>query len=328
MNFSKWMFTRAEQRDLLEQWLMCEEDGLTVMQFCELLVKFGTDSSKKIGQEGLAAPGQGKTFSDVLTKWCDPVVVQIIAIAQHSGHLKLGIVSAINELSGGQNVMSRVAMICVMPLTMLCVMGGLSVYVSGEILGAIDIQYGFAFDMRAFLKSSGLVLLIGSVGLFLLMNLSMPYWKGPIRAFFDDLPLYSHYRIGVASGFLGTLSNLSNAGMNINDALTVMSEHSSRYLCWHIATMRDRLERESNIGRVLHTGLLLPRSQSNLEVLGDTSELTRLLTRAATYHHNEVTKRLNRIESILPKIILILAILLLVLTVGGAMAQLLGAVRM
>ena len=322
------LFTRSNQKDLLEQWLMCEEDGLTVSQFCDLLVKHGDDTTKKIGKEGLAAPGQGKSFSSVLAKWCDPVVASTIASAETAGNRKLGIEAALCELAGGQNIMARLAKVAAFPILTVLGVGYLGVYVSGEILSALRDTQGFAQDFRAFLQGSGLVSLASLGALLVLMGLSMPRWTGQKRQCVDNWPLYSHYRIGAAAGLLRTLSNLSTAGMNLNEALEVTSRNATPYVRSHIERMRAHLVKETNLGKVLNTGLLLPRSQSNLEVLGDSAHVSRLLSRAALYHQEQVTKRLNRIDAVLPKVILILAIVMLAVLIGTSMMQLLNSVQM
>ncbi|ANU39404.1 type II secretion system F family protein [Vibrio scophthalmi] len=322
------LFTRANQKELLEQWLQCEEDGLTVSQFCDLLIKHGDDSTKKIGKEGLEAPGKGLAFSDVLAKWCSPVVASTIASAESAGNRKVGIEAALNELSGGQNVMGRLFKIVAFPMLIVLAVGYLGVYVSGEILGAIRAPRGFAIDLRDFLQGSGVLTLAGIGFVLMMMGVSMPRWSGPSRQWVEGIPLYSHYRIGAAAGLLRTLYNLSSAGMNLNEALEVAAKNGTPYLRGHIKVMRELLVTENNIGKVLNSGLLLPRSRSNLEVLGESSQVTRLLDRAALYHQNEVTKRLNRIDLVLPKVILILAIVMLGVLIGSSMMLLLNSVQM
>lgn len=322
------LFTRANQKELLEQWLQCDEDGLTVTQFCELLVKHGDDSTKKIGKEGLEAPGKGKAFSDVLAKWCAPIVASTIASAESAGNRKIGIEAALNELSGGQNVMGRLFKTVAFPMLTVLGVGYLGVYVSGEILGAVRAPQGFAIDFRSYLQGSGLLTLVALATALVSMGFSMPRWAGSSRQWVDSLPLYSHYRIGAAAGLLRTLCNLSSAGMNLNEALEVAAKNGTPYLRGHINVMRERLVTENNIGKVLDSGLLLPKSQSNLEVLGESAQVTRLLERAALYHQSEVTKRLNRIDLVLPKIILILAIIMLAVLIGSSMMLLLNSVQM
>ncbi|RJX68651.1 hypothetical protein DZ860_16795 [Vibrio sinensis] len=322
------LFTRANQKELLEQWLQCEEDGLTVSQFCDLLIKHGDESTKKIGREGLEAPGKGLAFSDVLAKWCSPVVASTIASAESAGNRKVGIEAALNELSGGQNVIGRLFKIVTFPLFIVLGVGYLGVYVSGEILSAIRAPQGFAIDLRSFLQSFGGLTLVGLTLALLSMGVSMPRWSGRSRQWADNLPLYSHYRIGVAAGLLRTLCNLSSAGMNLNEALELSAKNGTPYLRGHINVMREKLLTENNLGKVLDSGLLLPRSQSNLEVLGESAQVIRLLERAALYHQAEVVKRLNRIDMILPKVILMLAIVMLAVLIGSSMMLLLNSVQM
>ena len=35
ININQWLFSKEQQRTLLEQWLTCDEYGMSTLQFCE-----------------------------------------------------------------------------------------------------------------------------------------------------------------------------------------------------------------------------------------------------------------------------------------------------
>ncbi|GLT19591.1 toxin coregulated pilus biosynthesis protein TcpE [Vibrio zhanjiangensis] len=320
-------FGRREQRELLEQWLLCLEDGLTIRAFCALLVEHETGSAKKIGQEGLEAPGQGKTFTQVLSKWCDPVVIAAIDAAEQSGQLLIGVQSAIDELDGGQNIMGQLAFVMGWPLLVLIIVGVLGTYVSGEILLATPTATGLAGQLRDMVIHGGPWFIGVLFVMFVAIGLALPRWSGPMRAMFDRWPLFYHYRLGVAAQLLRTLANLSSAGMTLPMAMKLMIPNASPYMRWHLNQMHAHLSMKANLGQVVDTGLLLPKSVSNLKVLGDNhQQFSRLLKRAASHHSDMASRKLSRLKQLLPKTIILVSVVLLATLLILSMFQLLNSI--
>ncbi|TOI97461.1 hypothetical protein CGI47_25680, partial [Vibrio parahaemolyticus] len=55
--------------------------------------------------------------------------------------------------------------------------------------------------------------------LLLVLAIALPNWTGNSRKFSNDWPLFSLYRVAVASTLLKTLANLTQCGMKLSDAL-------------------------------------------------------------------------------------------------------------
>ncbi|RSD31737.1 type II secretion system F family protein [Vibrio pectenicida] len=324
---TRW-FGRHEQRALLEQWLLCLEDGLTIKEFCLLLAEHETGSAKKIGQEGLSAPGRGQTFTHVLSKWCDPVVVAAVDAAEQSGQLGLGVKSAIDELDGSQNIMGQLAYVTLVPFLILVGMSLLGAYVSGEILLAMPNATGFAVVLRDGVIQGGPWAASLTLLVLFTISLALPRWSGPMRARIDKWPLFYHYRLGVAAQTLRTLSNLSSAGMTLSVAMKLMNPHASQYMRWHLDRMHAQLSTQTNLGQVMDTGLLLPKSVSNLKVLGDNhQQFSRLLARTAKHHSDVATRKLSRLKQLLPKVIMVASVLMLGTLILTSMMQLLNSIQ-
>ncbi|MFA0054247.1 MULTISPECIES: type II secretion system F family protein [Vibrio] len=322
MNLHAWLFTRQDQLNLLEQWAMCEEDGLTTMQFCQLLQQHGNSTEKKIGQEGLEAAAQGRDFSLVLARWCSPMVVGAIDAGERAGRRLLGIQVAIGTLQGGQNVMGRLAVVLALPFGILCAMGAMGLYISGEIIHTANLQFGLGVSLHDTLAATLPALALGCISLALLITVALPLWSGVGRQVADKVPLFSHYRLGVASGFLDTLGRLSETGLSLDEALAIISPKATPYLQHHIRRMRNTLLKTSNLGSVMDTGLLMNKTQTTLHVLGESQALTRLLMRASAHHREAVEKKMKRLEVWWPKIFLLIGIGLLLTLVSSVMGDL------
>ncbi len=327
MTFEQWLFNKKDQLALLEQWRTCAQFGMTTKAFCQKLVDNGSPSSKKIGQAGLDAPGLGLRFTDVLQGWLSPVAVSTLVIAEKNGQLTQGIDIAIQELKGGQGVMGELLKITFFPMFTFIGVGLLGVYVSGEIIVTANLQGSMAELWRAAVVGPGTMILAIFIAILVAAGVSMPLWTGASRQWVEDLWLFSHYRIAAAGNLLGTLANLSSAGMNLSQAIEETLPHSTRYLKSHLTEMKKRLSTQSNPGKALDTGLLLKDAQINLDMMGDIAPLTKLLEQSSQQHHAHIERSLSRMQMFLPNIILVLAILLLASLVGTAIASLLSTLK-
>ena len=280
------------------------------------------------GQAGLDAPGIGLRFTDVLQGWLSPVAVSTLVIAEKNGQLTQGIDIAIQALKGGQGVMEPLLKITLFPLLLLLGIGIFGVYISGEIIITANLEGTMADTWRAFVMGPGATGFVSFISILVVASVSMPLWTGNSRQWVDNLWLFSHYRIAAAGNLLGTLANLSRAGMNLSQAIEETEPHSTLYLKAHLAVMKRRLATESNPGKALDTGLLLKDAQINLDMMGDIAPLTQLLEQSGRQHHAHIERSLSRMQMFLPKIILVLAILLLASLVGTAIASLFSTLKL
>ncbi|MDN4735304.1 hypothetical protein QYZ42_24920 [Vibrio parahaemolyticus] len=69
--------------------------------------------------------------------------------------------------------------------------------------------------------------------------MALPNWKGSSRAVSNDWPLFSLYRVAVASTLLKTLANLTQCGMKLSDALVQAEIRNTPFAKAHIQTMRE-----------------------------------------------------------------------------------------
>jgi type II secretory pathway component PulF len=137
MNINQKLFSKKQQVALIEQWLTCDEYGMSTQQFCTQLVEHGDSQSKEIGEAGLLALNGGSVTS-ALKGWLPELVVNSIEIAEKAGHRKTGLEGALRQLEGGQNVIKRLAGIMVIPFIVTLLISLLGVFVSGEILKAVS----------------------------------------------------------------------------------------------------------------------------------------------------------------------------------------------
>ncbi len=101
---------------------------------------------------------------------------------------------------------------------------------------------------------------------FLVIGFTLPRWKGKTRAFMDNYPPYSIYRIFVGVSWLLALSSLVKAGTPVSRALRSLRDNASPYLLYRIEKAFVFINNGDNLGDALYkTGLNFP----DKEIIGD-----------------------------------------------------------
>jgi len=101
---------------------------------------------------------------------------------------------------------------------------------------------------------------------FILISMTMPRWKGRIRAKFDKYPPWNLYRIFVGVSWLLSLSALVNAGTPVSKALRMLRSDASPYLLYRLERALIYVNNGENLGEALAlTELGFP----DKEVIGD-----------------------------------------------------------
>lgn len=321
---SQLAFSKADQLAFLEQWQTCDEFGLTTRQFCQSLVANGTESSKQIGAAGL----QTQRLTDVLHGWLPELVIAGIEVATEAGDRQTGLKSAISQLQGGQNIVGKIASVLVFPFAIAIGVGAMGVYVSGQILsaGGDKLVNTMAMDIHNIVATWGVWVAAFFVSVLALLSVLLPTLHGGLRFQLDNLPIFSVYRLSMATSLLDTLANLQSCGLKLGEALKAVEQSSEPYLRSHARQMLKQSISQENLGEIVDTGLLQPFELSAIKVLGSHGQRSELLYKSARAHEKLMKKRLDIMSAVLPKIGLILAILLMLTLVGSATEALLSQV--
>lgn len=323
----QWLFSNKDRIALLEQWKKADKYGLTNQQFCQALINNGQGATKLIGKVGLAAPSQGKTFTDALNGWFPDLVIATIRVALDAGDLQVGLNAAIKQMQGGEQVIWRIVRKLAFPFALNVGVGILGVYVSGELLNASKTTVGIGSDIRTLVQNIGPALIIIFLALLLAIGLALPRWTGQGRKVMDKMPIFSLYRTATAASVLGTLGNLVGCGMKLGDALSAVETQSPPYTRYHLNKMKQQNIGQSNLGNILDTGLLIPFELGTLQVLGEDTDYVELLNESAESHEKSTQSRLNIMDMYLPKIGLLLALLLLGSLIASSFAQLYSTIQ-
>lgn len=319
---AQWQFSDKDRVDFLQQWKKADKYQLTTKEFCSSLVENGRGALKIIGQAGLAAPGQGQRFVDVLEGWFPALVLTSIRTSEKAGQRVMGLETAIDQLQGGENIVPKLVRLLAFPYALCVGMSFYGVEISDRMLATIDYAPGIGVDVRDFVISYGASAALAILGLLTALSFLLPYWAGRGRPWVNDWPIFSLYRTAVAASMLKTLANLTSCGMKLGDALKHAGERNTVFALWHLNAMQAQSVGQSNLGRILDTGLLLPSELSALKVLGERVSYPELLRESSANHREVVDKTLANMQLWLPKAGLFITILLLGALIFSAAYQL------
>ncbi len=102
--------------------------------------------------------------------------------------------------------------------------------------------------------------------IFILIYATLGRWKGKTRAFFENVPPWSLYRIFVGVTWMLAMAALVRAGTPVSQALRSLRHDASPYLLYRIDSALVFINNGDNLGEALNkTGLGFP----DKEIIGD-----------------------------------------------------------
>ncbi len=131
-------------------------------------------------------------------------------------------------------------------------------------------------DVSDFINDWGIVVVIALIALCVFIALTLPHWRGPLRAKMDMFPPWSWYRILQGSGFLLGLSALLGAQVPLKRALEVLEEQGNPWIRERINSARQEVLRGRNLGEALRAGKFNfpdPGVAIDLEILSERADV-------------------------------------------------------
>ena len=127
-----------------------------------------------------------------------------------------------------------------------------------------------------FIANWGPWILLGLIGFFIFIAVTLPVWKGSLRAKMDMFPPWSWYRVLQGSGFLLGLSSLLGAQVPLKRALEILGDQGTPWLRERIASTRQEVLRGKNLGEALRHGNYNfpdPAVAVDLEILSERADV-------------------------------------------------------
>ena len=136
---------------------------------------------------------------------------------------------------------------------------------------------GGVTTLSDFIKNWGVVV-VGVVILIVIgITLTLPVWRGSLRAKFDMYPPWSWYRVLQGSGFLLGMSALLGAQVPLKRSLEILEEQGNPWMRERINSARQHVLRGRNLGEALRMGRFNfpdPSVAVDLEILSERADVS------------------------------------------------------
>lgn len=216
----------------------------------------------------------GMTFSDALKGWAPDRERLMLSVGDFSD-LESALMNLIKVTEGSTKMIRPIVGAITYPafLTMMSVLiiYAIGVYMVPPMIDAAPtvVWRGMArdlVDLSAWIKDNWLIAFASLPVTMAVIYFTIGIWTGKIRAFFDNIPPWSLYKVFTGISWLLALSALVKGGTPVSTALRALRRDASRYLKERIDKTLVYVNNGDNLGQALaKTGLDFP----DREIIGD-----------------------------------------------------------
>lgn len=216
----------------------------------------------------------GMTFSDALKGWAPDRERLMLSVGDVSD-LESALMNLIKVTEGSTKMIRPIVGAITYPafLTMMSVLiiYAIGVYMVPPMIDAAPtvVWRGMArdlVDLSAWIKDNWLVAFASLPITMAVIYFTIGIWTGKVRAFFDNIPPWSLYKVFTGISWLLALSALVKGGTPVSTALRALRRDASRYLKERIDKTLVYVNNGDNLGQALaKTGLDFP----DREIIGD-----------------------------------------------------------
>lgn len=182
---------------------------------------------------------EGQSLSDALSTWVPYQETSLIAAGEQSGKLRRAFEDAIRVITAKQQIQAAVLSATVYPILLFGMAGLLLVIVSTKLVPKLEkltnpaTWQGAAaalYELSQFVLHYGIVSTVILAAAIVLVLLSLPRMRGPVRIWLDKIPPWSIYRTLHGSTFLLNVAVMLQSGIRLQDALGLLGEHANPWL--------------------------------------------------------------------------------------------------
>lgn len=216
----------------------------------------------------------GMTFSDALKGWAPDRERLMLSVGDVSD-LESALMNLIKVTEGSTKMIRPIVGAITYPafLTMMSVLiiYAIGVYMVPPMIDAAPtvVWRGMArdlVDLSAWIKDNWLIAFASLPVTMAVIYFTIGIWTGKVRAFFDNIPPWSLYKVFTGISWLLALSALVKGGTPVSAALRALRRDASRYLKERIDKTLVYVNNGDNLGQALaKTGLDFP----DREIIGD-----------------------------------------------------------
>ena len=256
------------------------------------------------------ALNNGKTFSDALRGWAPSRERLMLSVGDVSD-LEGALLNLIKVTEGSTKmirpIIGAIAYPSFLMMMAILIIYAIGVYMVPPMIDAAPtvVWRGMAkdlVDLSDWIKNNWAFAFASLPVLMLVIYFTIGIWTGKIRAFFDNLPPWSLYKVFVGISWLLALSALVKGGTPVSTAMRALRRDASKYLRELIDKTMIFINNGDNLGQALaKTGLNFPDAEiiSDLKIYSELDNFEEALDRLANDWLDESAEAVEQKASIL-----------------------------
>jgi type II secretory pathway component PulF len=209
----------------------------------------------------------GRPLSTTLAKWVSPEECSLIAAGEKTGRLADdrdgpgAFTQAIRIITAKRRILRAIQMATFYPAMLFMLVAVLLNIISTQVVPNIEkivppenwegpaVLLGV---ISQFVKNYGDIALTVLITTCVVIFVSLPYLRGSVRLYADKVPPWSVYRTLHGSTFLLNVAVLLQAGVKLQDTLTLLSETANPWLKERIDSAKYGIRIGGNLGQALY----------------------------------------------------------------------------
>jgi len=195
---------------------------------------------------------QGASLGDALAEYIPMGERMLIMAGEQSGTLPQALNMCAELIKASQKMLGRVLAAIAQPLILGAVLACALLVISKSVVPKLEMVYpaehweGAARNLylvASFVDTPWFLVLLGFLFIFFVtIAVTLPYWKGRIRPFFDKIPPWSFYRLQTGAAFSFAVVEIGRAGGTLNiSTLDKMATYGSLYSKSHVRRIADAM---------------------------------------------------------------------------------------
>lgn len=256
-------------------------------------------------QQWLERSRQGMTLAEMVDGWVPNREHMLMRAGEESGNVAKAITSIMAVDEAASKMRAAIMSAVTYPVFIFLLLAGVLWMFGINLIEpmrknappAVVAQMAGIASVSDFIRDNGILTLIVIGIMITCIVISLPLWKGRVRAKFDMFPPFSWYRIWQGSAFLLSMSALLSAQVPLRKCFEILLVGSKPWLHERLESARQEILRGRNLGEALRVhGLNFPDPQlaRDLEILSERSDVARTMEILARDWLDEQTRALNQ----------------------------------
>lgn len=305
-----------------------KKQRIYLYQFCADMINAELplyDALQKLRAEGAKLLGKGfaKRLEELTGKMAKTTSIamvfdglvpeselSVINAAERSGSLADGFMTLVNVINYNSELKKKIVGAITFPLIMLVlsliVIAGYAYKVFPSFEGVVPVTKwpGVTSSLYIFgtalYKGLWIYILVSAIALTIVIKMAMSKMTGNIRdRFLDRVIPFSTYKQLSASIFLNNLALMLKNGIPLNDALSIISLNSNRWLRSHLAGMQKKMAAGVSYGEALNSGLLNAETLLNISLYAALPSFNEVLLAVSNKSREHIREYINKLSGIL-----------------------------